>query len=76
MRNNALSDPRWQVGETAAVGDDRVELGQLLVATMVAAFGDELARDVELFARFFLEPRGFVRRQAKRAAAGSARRGR
>jgi hypothetical protein len=44
-----------EVGEAAAAGDDGVELGQLLVATMVAAFGDELARDVELLPRLFVE---------------------
>jgi hypothetical protein len=40
---------------------DSVEFGQFLVAAMVAAFGNELARDVELLAGFFPEPRGFVR---------------
>ena len=38
---------------TAAAGDDLVELGELLVAAMVTAFGDELARDVELLPRLF-----------------------
>jgi hypothetical protein len=44
-----------QIGEAPAAGDDGVELGQLLVATMVAAFGDELARDLELLPRFLSE---------------------
>ena len=38
-----------------AAGDDFVKFGEFLVAAMVAAFEDELARDVELLPRLFLE---------------------
>ena len=41
------SDAGRQVGEAAAASDHGVKLGELLVAAVVAAFGDELARDVE-----------------------------
>ncbi len=50
------SDARTQIGEAAAAGDDGVEFGELLVAAVIAAFGDEHARRVELFARFLYEP--------------------
>ena len=60
--------PRRQVGEAATAGDDVVELGELLVAPMVAAIGDERARDVELLARVVAGP-------AAVAASGDAGRG-
>ena len=70
------SDARRQIGEAARASDDGVELGEFLVAPVVAAFGDELARHVELLPRLLPERgrRGGVGRE--RAAAGSARRGR
>ena len=49
------SDARRQIGEAAAAGDDGVELGEFLVAAVVATFGDELARHVELLPRFLTE---------------------
>lgn len=36
-------------------GDDGLEFGEFLVAVMIAAFGDEFARDVELLPRLRLE---------------------
>ena len=47
-RSGGRLHARRQVGEAATPGDDVVELAELLVAPMVAALGDELARDVEL----------------------------
>jgi hypothetical protein len=51
-----FSDAGRQVGEAVPPGNDGVKLGQLLVAAVVAAFGDELARRAELFARLLAEP--------------------
>jgi hypothetical protein len=55
------SDARWQVGEASAAGNHLVEFVELLIAAMIATFGDELARDVELLPRFLCERRRSVR---------------
>jgi hypothetical protein len=64
------SDARRQIGEAAAAGDDGVKLGELLIAAVVAAFGDELAPNVELLQRLSLEPgrRGRVGQSGRRRA--------
>ena len=47
-----------QVREPPLAPEHRVQFGDFLVALVVAAFGDEFARDGELRAGFLLEPRG------------------
>jgi len=42
VRARRLSHARRQVGEAAAAGDDRIELGEFFVAAVVAAVGDEI----------------------------------
>src|SRR5208337_2737901 len=62
MRGSAAaSDARREIGEAALAACDRVELGKLLVAPMISAIRDQLARRVELLARLLQEPRGLGR---------------
>ena len=65
-----LSNARPQIGEAAVAGDDGVELGELRIPPMIAAIRDQLARRVELLARFLQEPRGLggVGRSGRRRA--------
>ena len=52
---NKGSHARREIGEAAAAGDDVVELAEFLVAPVIAALGDELARRVDLFPRLLPE---------------------
>ena len=80
-RWRVASHARREIGEAAAAGDDGVELAELLVAPVIAALGDELARHVELLPRLVSEPggRGGVgqsgRRRARRDEAVQRREG-
>lgn len=51
----ALLKPGAAGRRRGGTGDDGVGFGELLVAAIIAAFGDGFARDVELLSRFRLE---------------------
>ena len=53
----STSNARRELGEATSAGDNVVELGKLLVAPMIAAIRNQLARRVELLARFRQEAR-------------------